>query len=148
MHKFRFSKKIAAAACLAVLMIVLYAGMLWAGGGDPGTAADPLVTRSFVEKYVNEKIGESAGQWIIEEIKPGGVFKGGSGTEVVLRSGKATCVDPSTSGILDITNGGNVVDGQKVPSNHLLVIPRNDGRGFKADTPVIIMYKGSGAVEY
>lgn len=124
-------------------MVTLYAGMLWAGG-EPGTTADPLVTKSFVEDYVNEKLGTGSGgsQWDVKVIQPGGTFLGGAGTEVVLRSGKATCIDPTTSGILDITSGGNVVDGQQIPANHLLVVPREDGRGFKAETEVIIMYRG------
>ncbi|MBM7853697.1 hypothetical protein JOC37_000062 [Desulfohalotomaculum tongense] len=147
MYKLKSPRRLTVVIGLAVLLVTVYAGMLWAGAGEPGTSADPLVTKSYVEKYVNEKLGQGAGQWLIKEIKPGGVFKGGSGTEVVLRSGKATCIDPTTSGILDLTKGGNVVNGQKVPPNHLLVIPRNDGRGLKADTAIIIMYRGTGVVE-
>ncbi|MEG6615164.1 hypothetical protein V6C27_01815 [Peptococcaceae bacterium 1198_IL3148] len=136
---------------LTILLLVAFAGMLWANAGTPGSNADPLVTRSFVEDYVKGQLGQgsqSGGQWLIEEIDAGGVFKGGSGTEMVLRSGKATVIDPSKSGILDITVGGNVVDGQAVPANHLLIIPKDDGRGLKATTDIIVMYKGSGSVKY
>ncbi|MCD5407245.1 MAG: hypothetical protein LRZ99_06105 [Desulfotomaculum sp.] len=87
-----------------------------------------------------------SGRW--KKIEAGGIFEGAAGTEVVLRSGRATCIDPTTNGILNITSGGNVFNGQQVPLNNMLVIPRSDGRGFKADTPVYIMYKGGGAVKY
>jgi hypothetical protein len=136
---------------LIILVLATFSGVLWANSGTPGSNTDPLVTRSFVEEYVSDQLGkgnQTGGQWLIEEIDAGGVFIGKSGTEVVLRAGKATVIDPSKSGILDITVGGNVVNGQAVPSNHLLVVPKDDGRGLKANTDIIIMYKGSGSVKY
>lgn len=137
---------------IAALMVGAFAGMLYANNADPGSSADPLVTRSFVVKYVNDKLGsgtgEGAGQWQIEEIKAGGIFLGGTGTEVLVRTGQAVCVDPTTTGIPNLTTGANIFNGQSIPRNNLILVPRQDGRGLKANTDVIIMYRGAGNVKY
>ncbi|MCD5407107.1 MAG: hypothetical protein LRZ99_05400 [Desulfotomaculum sp.] len=145
-------KKTIGIASVMILLLAAYGGLVWAGGGDPGGATDPLVTRSFVERHVDERlagIGVGGGnQWQVEKIETGGIFEGIGGTEVVLRSGQATCIDPTGNGILNVTSGGNVFNGQQVPQNNMLIIPRDDGRGFKADTPVYIMYRGGGTIKY
>ncbi|WP_031514083.1 hypothetical protein [Desulfofalx alkaliphila] len=147
-------KRIIAIVGIAVLLAAIYTGFGWANSGSPGSSSDPLVTRSFVERYVSDRLAglgggqAAAGGWEIEEIKAGGIFEGAAGTEVVLRSGRATCIDPSKSGILNMTKGDNVHNGQKIPSNNMLIIPRDDGRGIKAETEIIIMYKGAGTISY
>ncbi|MCL0078046.1 hypothetical protein M1N61_03250, partial [Peptococcaceae bacterium] len=133
---------------LGVLLFVLlaYGGFVWAtGSGDPGSASDPLVTRSFVERYISDRLSEieiDVSQWKIVRVEAGGTVIGFAGTELVLRSGKAVCIDPTANGILNVTDGGNVFDGQAVPRNNMLVFPRSDGRGLKAKTTLYIMYRG------
>ncbi|MCD5407246.1 MAG: hypothetical protein LRZ99_06110 [Desulfotomaculum sp.] len=69
-------KKTVGIMSVAALLLVLYVGMVWAGGGDPGSASDPLVTRSFVEKYVEEKLADTGGggQWQVEKNRGRGNF--------------------------------------------------------------------------
>lgn len=127
-------------------------GLAQAGYEEPGSAQDPLVTKSFVEKLVNKKIQEACQgsvpggggslQWQVEELKTGETFIGTAGTEFILRGGAAVIVDPTGSGIPDITAGTNLTAGKAVPANHLFTIPRSDGRGLKAVKPCIIMYRG------
>jgi len=112
-----------------------------AGRGEPGSADDPLVTRSFVEDYVQKHAGGGL-TWEIAELKAGQVFAGKAGTEFILRSGRATVVDPTGSGIPDLTTGANLTNGSSVPANHLCLVPRADGRGLKATTAVIVMHRG------
>ncbi|MCL0063086.1 hypothetical protein M1N11_02840 [Peptococcaceae bacterium] len=139
---------------LGVLLFVLlaYGGFVWAtGSGDPGSASDPLVTRSFVERYISDRLSEieiDVSQWKIVRVEAGGTVIGFAGTELVLRSGKAVCIDPTANGILNVTDGGNVFDGQAVPRNNMLVFPRSDGRGLKAKTTLYIMYRGKIEVSY
>ena len=68
---------------------------------------------------------------------------GGSGCEIILRQGTAEIVASELGGISDVTLAVDLVDGATVPANHLLIIPRDDGRGFKAKTDVIVMVKGN-----
>ncbi len=136
-------KMIPAAAGVALLCVVLlqaYHGAS-ASRGEPGSAEDPLVTRSFVEDYV-QKFAGGGPTWKIATLEADQVFVGEAGTEFILRSGRATVVDPTGSGIPDLTAGTNLTDGSPVPANHLGLIPRADGRGLRAATPVIVMYRG------
>jgi hypothetical protein len=125
--------------------------LAFAGSGDPGSSSDPLVTRSYVDSLVQKKFEEYAGsvqpggaslKWEIETLQAGESFIGSAGTEFILRGGTAVIVDPTGSGIPDITSGSNYTDGKQVPSNHLFSIPRSDGRGIKATKEAIIMYRG------
>ncbi|MDQ7788817.1 MAG: hypothetical protein RDU41_02055 [Clostridia bacterium] len=113
---------------------------------EPGTSADPLVTKSFVEEYVQKQLSQApsgGGAWQIVTLSPGQVFLGGEGTEFIVRGGQAIVVDPTGSGIPSLTSGTNLANGRSMPANHLGLIPRKDGRGLKANTSVIIMYRGS-----
>ncbi len=52
--------------------------------------------------------------------------------EVLLRTGLSQVVSPFDSqGLSNITNGTDMLDGTTLIKNHLLIIPRNDGRGVK-----------------
>lgn len=57
---------------------------------------------------------------------------GGESTEMILRAGSARVIASKQGGILDITyTGGDLKHRDKVQLNHLLIIPRKDGRGLK-----------------
>jgi hypothetical protein len=122
------------------LFFLAYSGAA-AGRGEPGSPDDPVVTKSFVEEYVRQHAGGGFG-WEIANLEAGQVFVGQAGTEFILRSGRATVVDPTGSGIPDLTNGTNLTNGSSVPANRLCLVPRSDGRGLKASSAVIIMHRG------
>lgn len=136
-----------------------YGGSALAGSGNPGSASDPLVTRSFVEKYVQDYVnknspappvtpvpepgtGTGSLAWSIAELEPGEEFLGRASTEFIVRSGAAVVLDPTGSGIPDLTSGTNVKSGQPAAPNHLFIVPKDDGRGIKATKATIIMYRG------
>ena len=142
---------------LAVLLVLTSAALVGyvklagaADQGEPGSRLDPLVTKSFVEKYVKEVLGTAGSsglQWQVKTLPAGQQFIGASGTELIVRTGNAAVVDPTGSGIPDVTAGTNIVNGRTVDRNHLLIIPRPDGRGIRAQSTVIIMYRGGGEVK-
>lgn len=101
----------------------------------PGTPEDPLVSKSYVDKWVKWEVPT-------EPLEAGRVLEGKAGAMVVVRRGSATVKDPTTNGIPDLTAGTDLFDGQAVPLNHLLLIPRSDGRGIVARGPVWVMYRG------
>jgi hypothetical protein len=82
----------------------------------------------------------------IINLDPGQSLYGGSGTEIIVRTGKVTVVSSDESGIPDVTSGKDIAAGATVDLNHLLIIPR-DGRGIKADAKlkqdVYIMVRGT-----
>ena len=65
------------------------------------------------------------------------------GTELILRSGEATAVgNIDGDGVSDVTLGVDLKMGEKINRNHLLIVPRKDGRGIVAKTDSWIMVKG------
>lgn len=118
-----------AAASLLLLAYAAFAGT----GADPGGSDDPLVTQSYVDMYT---------QWQVGDLKAGQVFKGHAGTELIVRRGQSVVMDSTTNGIPDLTAGVDLRAGDVVPLNHLLLIPKKDGRGVRALSPLVIMYRG------
>ena len=72
----------------------------------------------------------------------GARFYGGGGCEFILRGGKATVKASELGGLSDTTSGEDLGAGYFVPANHLVIVPRDDQRGFVAASEVIIMVKG------
>lgn len=112
-----------------------------AGDNDPGSTGDPLVTRSYVESQLKDYADRYL-QWKVVDLAPGQRLEGGAGTELIVRVGQAVAVDPTRSGIPDVTAGANIAAGQNVALNHHLIIPRSDGRGVSARTKAVVMYRG------
>ncbi len=143
-----FKNKVLIITVLFSAAAILGFSSLAGAANEPGSTGDPLVTRSFVENYVRdsmEKLMPSGGgalEWSVAELNADEEFIGKAGTEFIVRGGQAVVVDPSGSGIIDITAGKNVSAGQVAESNHLFSIPRADGRGIKAVKPTVIMYRG------
>lgn len=75
-------------------------------------------------------------------IPKGKTFVGEESCEFILRSGSAISVISSQGGLCDTTAGRDIGKNEEIPSNHLIIIPRNDKRGFVANEDVIIMVRG------
>ena len=119
---------------------VLILGMGIASGAvsTPGSETDPVVTKSYVDSKVSyTPVRLDAGQKLI----------GDEGTEVILRSGEATAIDNGANGISDITAGKDLMTGYTVAANHLLLIPRKDGRGIAVSTEAWVMVRGNYTVQ-
>lgn len=80
------------------------------------------------------------------KLEPGQTVYGVAGTELIVRTGKATVVSSDDNGIPDVTSGKDIAAGAVVDLNHLLIVPR-DGRGIKTDPKlkqdVYVMVRGS-----
>ena len=122
------------AASLTFFLVGLTVGRLGqASDVLPGSPGDPLITRSYLEQYVTLNVVElGAGQRLIAE----------AGTEIVLRSGRATAIDGPKGGLSNVTAGRDLRMGEEIPLNHLLIVPRSDGRGVLATTDVFLMVRG------
>ena len=68
-----------------------------------------------------------------------------AGTEIIVRSGRSVVVtsENSSGGISDITEGRDLPNGEQITNNHLLIIPKADGRGIKATISGAVMIKGN-----
>lgn len=134
---------------MAVATFSIFALAARADIAEPGSESDPLVTKSYVDKalfdlkqYVNSRSGGSA-TFEIVYLEQGQQLLGDRGTEIILRSGIGTVVDAGRGGLADITQGKDVTNGENVLQHHLLIVPRDDGRGVKAvNDNVILLVKG------
>lgn len=177
----RCARRWAAAAGAAVLAAGVTAGLFavraWAAARpapEPGSADDPVVTRSFVEEYVTRAlqgltpaapgapgtVPAAPGTGVaapppaplpleVVQLAPGQRLVAEGGTEIILRTGKVkVATEPaSLGGLSDLTAGRDVANGQDVAANHLLLVPRSDGRGVVATTAAILLVRGAFAVQ-
>ncbi|TYP57821.1 hypothetical protein [Thermosediminibacter litoriperuensis] len=140
---------------LILLALVVFSGfglMVRADIGEPGSEDDPLVTKSYVDRVVSELKGYfdkgvpvtgPAQDLEVVYLEKGDRLIAGKGTEIILRSGTALIVDSENGGIADVTGGKDLRKGEKVPQNHLLIVPREDGRGVVAQTSLVLLVRGS-----
>lgn len=130
------------------LVLALAGGGFWLGRGagaqppEPGSPGDPLVTVSWVTQFVDGKTA-----LVVVEVPAGLRLIAEAGTELILRSGQATAIDSQLGGLANVTAGVDLRMGERVPANHLLIVPRGDGRGLLAVTDIIVLARGGHRVE-
>ena len=127
---------------------------------------DPLVSLSYVNDILAPEIVDRVMEKVEAEYVPlkdissavAGVYKpvslrkgqalmADSCCEILLLDGSVTVIVTSAAnvasgaGIHDLTAGSVITDGQSLPSNHYMVIPKADGRGItvSSDTANILV---------
>jgi len=125
----------------------------YADGSNPGTASDPIVTKAYVDKAIEELKSSIASQsavgtgsnasWEVVFVETGKSIIGGQGTEIIVRSGQAEAIDNGANGLSDLTAATEPKSGEKVLNNHLLLVPKADGRGLKITEGAWLMVLGS-----
>ena len=125
--------------------ISLFAFAATAAG--PGTDSDPLISKSYIDSVVIPYIDNSvaaASQNVLEivNVDAGKTLQCNGGTELILRSGIADAIDSDKGGLCDTTIGKDIKGGTEISANHLLIVPRTDGRGAYAVTDCVFMVRG------
>jgi hypothetical protein len=103
-----------------------------------GSETDPIVSKSYLEKYVRENSGgATAGAPLFEiiQLSLNQTILLGESTQLILRSGEGTAV-AGLNGLSDITEGINLDNNAIVKKDHLLISPKNDGRGIKITSEI------------
>ncbi len=132
---------------------------------EPGSEGDPLVTLSYVEKkidqlkyYVDTKLSGTSNTpnttWEVVEVAAGKSLICKDGTEIILRSGDARSISKISieikngveiiidNGLTDVTDGKDLKMDELISQDHLLIIPRDDGRGANTITRCFFLVKG------
>lgn len=140
------SMRIKSLMLAAVAGVVLVGSSFWVGQvaaetGDPGSALDPLVSKGYVDQQIKALADQSSFQ--VVNLPRGSSLIGESGTEIVVRAGQVAVLASPLGGLLDVTGGRDLPQGSAAESNHLLVVPRSDGRGVRASVDSILMVKGA-----
>ncbi|HVI40131.1 MAG TPA: hypothetical protein VM577_05685 [Anaerovoracaceae bacterium] len=120
-----------------------------AASDTPGSEGDPVVTKSYVDSQIAQlkSGGVSSDTYTVVQVKAGQKVFGKEGTEIILRSGEATAIDNGANGVSDITAGKDLMTGQSIGQNHLLLVPKDDGRGIQAITDLFVMVRGSYSIQ-
>ena len=142
----------------------------YGSGFEPGSNEDPLVTLSYVENKIDElssnindslmsmqneinnietQPGNPSGeetqgsQMQVVELDGGQTLIAGEGTEIIVRAGQVTAIDSEMGGLSDVTAAKDISEGEEIPTNHLIIVPRDDGRGLTAlSEKVYLMVRG------
>lgn len=154
----------------AIAVMVLMGAVSVATSGEPGTSTDPVVTRSYVEERLSEiedafvrdlnalsdqiealESGSGSGTsapapgappaFVVVELEAGSTVVFGENTQVILRGGSATAI-AAENDLPDVTGGAGLGMGQKIPLNHLIIIPKDDGRGMNINARTWLMISG------
>lgn len=147
---------------------VLLMTTVYAFNGEAGSSSDPVVTKSYVDQKIAEISKNSGGNtsstnddmieiligeinqlknqvsntYEIVTVPEGKSIIGKQGSEIIIRSGKGKAIGSEAGGLQDMTVGVDIANGSLVTPYHLIIIPREDGRGIKATTSLIVMVRG------
>ncbi len=141
-------KKIVAGLVIIFLVFAVTIAAV-AAADTPGSEGDPVVTKSYVDNQIAQlkSSGTVSNTYVVVEVKAGQKVLGKSGTEIILRSGEASAIDNGANGVSDITAGQDLMTGQIVGQNHLLLVPKEDGRGIQAVTDLFVMVRGPYSIQ-
>lgn len=158
------NKKIIHIALLTIMTLAVVGGTVSsAAGAEPGTSGDPVVSQSYVDakvadlnnqisalkQQISQGTSGTSGQpqaakfQVIGPVAPGKKIITGESTEIVLRSGTATAIGSQYGGVADLITGTDLQTGSNVPVNHLLLVPRDDGRGIAITSEAWVLIRGS-----
>lgn len=79
----------------------------------------------------------------VVELNTGQKLIAEAGTEIIIRSGEAFAIDNGVDGLSDITDAKDLKQGTILPLNHLVIVPRSDGRGVYVESRVFLMIRGN-----
>lgn len=125
-------------------------------GNNPGGSSDPIVTQSYVEARLQALNDTLQTQINSIKLSGGGTDQGfevvavsagqtvylQENSQFILRTGEATAIAGQGGGLANLTSGVDLQTGDSVPRNHLLLIPRSDGRGVVFLKDAYIMVRG------
>ena len=139
---------------------------------QPGDVNDPLVTRSYVENRIAQLqieiaalrsalsgVDPNAIQHIpqttpspavtaserdifqVLHMQQGQIISFEASAEFILRGGSGTAIT-GVNGIINITSGIDVLNGENISLHHMMMVPVADGRGVLFNTESWIMVRG------
>ena len=144
---------------LIITLIIVFGIVIGTGevmGVAPGSNQDPLVSKSYVDSRIEavmDLIGklssnndtstsDSLMTYVGVEVAAGKSLIGYQGTEIILRGGKGLAITAPLGGLQDMTEGTDILSGQDIPKYHLIIIPRDDGRGIYVESDAVFMVRG------
>lgn len=81
------------------------------------------------------------------QLSSGQCLIGGEGAEIIFRSGNAIVYSENDMGVIDVSSGKELFNGEGISANHLLIVARKDGRGVRAIKESWFMVKGGYSIK-
>jgi len=148
-------KKRILAMVIAITIILSATALVFAVGG----ADDPFISLSFIEDVLIPRIAGMIDARVdgidiepgtnynrnfeVVEVLAGQHLIGYAGTEFIVRFGTAAIIASELGGISNTTLGVDLENTVVAPLNHLLIVPRSDGRGLSiTSSTVLVMVRG------
>lgn len=114
--------------CAALLCLVAIATLL--NAQSPGTASDPIVSKSYLDHFFRFR---SVVVPANSDIKPE------AGAMIIVRSGLVRLEGSKGKAIVDLTAGKEIPTGSDLPLNHLLIIPDSAKYVIKAKKLTLLL---------
>jgi hypothetical protein len=142
---------------ITTFSLLFIGSTIFAVNNEAGSSNDPLITKSYLEKVIsvlekrteelealvaNGDFSGTGSQYEVVTVLAGQSILGKQGTEMIVRSGQGIILDAAGGGLQDMTEGVDIMGGELAPRYHLLIIPREDGRGLLATKELIVMVRG------
>ncbi len=127
-------------------VLTLINGNGTASGGTSSAVDVDAITEQVLDKLNAEDLtggSVAASGYVPVSVAVGQTIYGGEGTELILRAGKGNISVSGVDGIADITTGEELLNGSKAVKNHLMIVPRDDGRGVEVTEAAWFLVKGS-----
>lgn len=137
---------------VAVILIIGTAGIFKAGmivgaanNAEPGSVGDPLITKSYLDSYI-QNLGLSSGSGATTEgykkvfLSKGSTLVGKEGTEILLFSGSANAYAKGEK-IVNISKGEAYEDGMTLGKYCVYMCP-DSSSGITAISDVVLFVKG------
>jgi hypothetical protein len=118
------------------LLIVLVLMTAWNGigrGQEPGTTADPLVSKSYLDQVF---------RFHSVAIPAGDKLPLNAGALLTVRSGRVKLRAAPQKTLIDLTAGQEIAGNAFLPVHHLLLVPEAGGHFLEAQSLSLIMVMG------
>ena len=139
---------------LQAIAVTVVAVVGTAFAADAGSASDPVASKSYVDDKISQMINTgsattevSGSSYVPVSVPVGKVLYGAEGSEIILRSGKGTIYTAGVDGVVDATTGANLKTGATAVANHILIVPRADGRGVNVSEAAWFLVKGGYSIK-
>ncbi|MGM0598642.1 MAG: hypothetical protein ACQETH_02380 [Candidatus Rifleibacteriota bacterium] len=99
-------------------------------GQTPGTAGDPLVSKSYLDHFFRFK------SYVLKEKE---LLRPEPGALIIVRSGEISIEGPEGKTVIDLTQGKEIKMSSVLPLNHLIIIPDSSEFVFKTKKQAIIL---------
>ncbi|HEY9068940.1 MAG TPA: hypothetical protein VIV61_01715 [Candidatus Ozemobacteraceae bacterium] len=117
----------------AAILALLLVNPATAPAQEPGTTADPLVSKSYLDQFFRfRSVVVPNGDTV--QLTPGAM--------IVIRSGRLRLKAPRGKSVIDLTDGRELAPDTWLPANHLILVPETPGLMLEAKSMGLVLALG------